>query len=214
MVSEPLFWHFLSSLVFISVTHFSTLLPPSQQPPQPFAVEPPTSSSRCPWVPDLQSLLLRNFTLHRPLPFASLLQILLRSRFWRYHKDRLAPIYTLVKASSPSETTRALTRHSKALFRWSRAPRASTRRCTSGFSLTRRCFRSHASHVPSLAFTRLHPFADVIADIIHVSPNLRRCWCHLLASAADVILWLWGFDCWLWPDRWLWSLTFLQGWIF
>ena len=145
MVSEPLFWHFLSSLVFISVTHFSTLLPPSQQPPQPFAVEPPTSSSRCPWVPDLQSLLLRNFTLHRPLPFASPLQILLRSRFWRYHKDRLAPIYTLVKASSPSETTRALTRHSKALFRWSRAPRASTRRCTSGFSLTRRCFRSRAS---------------------------------------------------------------------
>ena len=121
MVSEPLLWPFLNSLVFISVTPFSTSLPPSQQPPQPFAVELPTSSSHRPWVPDLQPLSLRNFTLHRPLPFASPLQILLRSRFWRYHRDRLAPIY---KISTPSETARAPTRRSKALFLWSRAPRA------------------------------------------------------------------------------------------
>ena len=122
MVSEPLLWPFLSSLVFISVTPFSTSLPPSQQPPQPFVVEPPTSSSRRPWVPDLQPPSLRNFTLHRQLPFASLLQILLRLRLWRYHKDHLASIYTLVKASTPSETTRAPTRCSKALFRWSCTP--------------------------------------------------------------------------------------------
>ena len=40
MVSEPLLWPFLSSPVFISVTlfFFSTSLPPSQQPPQPFDV--------------------------------------------------------------------------------------------------------------------------------------------------------------------------------
>ena len=39
MVSEPLLWPFLSSFVFISVTlFFSTSLPPSQPPPQPFAV--------------------------------------------------------------------------------------------------------------------------------------------------------------------------------
>ena len=81
MVSNPLLWPFLSSLVFISVTPFSTLLPPSQQPPQPFTVEPSMSSSRRPWVPDLQPLSLRSFTLPRPLPFASPLQILIRLRF-------------------------------------------------------------------------------------------------------------------------------------
>ena len=71
MVSELLLWPFLSSLVFISVTTFSTSLPPSQQPPQPFDVEPPTSLSCRPWVSDLQLSSLRGFTLHRPLPFAS-----------------------------------------------------------------------------------------------------------------------------------------------
>ena len=109
MVSEPLLWFFISSFVFISVTpfSFSTSLPPSQPPPQPFAVEPLTSSSRRPWVPDLQPLLLRSFTLHRPLPRASSLQTLLRLRFWSYHKDRLAPIYKTVKDSTSSETARA-----------------------------------------------------------------------------------------------------------
>ena len=53
---------------------FSTSLLPSQPPLQPFAVESPTSSSRRPWVPDLQPPLLRSFTLHRPLPLASPLQ--------------------------------------------------------------------------------------------------------------------------------------------
>ena len=175
MVSEPLLWLFLSSLVFISVTPFSTLLSPSQQSPQPFAVEPQTSSSRRPWVLDLQLPSLRNFTLHRPLPFTSPLQILLQSRFWRYHRDRLAPIYTIVKASTLSETTRATQR----LCSFDHAP--STRHCTSRFSLRR-------LHVPSCASTSLIPFADVTADIIHVSPSLHRCWHHLLASVADVII--------------------------
>ena len=124
MVSESLLWPFLSSLVFIRVTHFFfTSLPPSQQPPQPFAVEPPTSSNRRPWVPDLQPPSLRSFTLHRPLPLASPLQTLLRLRFWSYHRDRLAPIYKTVKASTPLETARAPTRRSKFLYGWSRASR-------------------------------------------------------------------------------------------
>ena len=107
MVSELLLWPFLSSLVFISVTPFSTSLPPSQQPPQPFAVEPLTSPSRRPWVSDLQPPLWRSFTLHRLLPLASSLQTLLQLRFWSYHRDRLVPIYKIVKASTPSETARA-----------------------------------------------------------------------------------------------------------
>ena len=117
MVSELLLWSFLSSLVFISVTpfSFSTSLLPLQPLPQPFAVEPPTSTSRRPWVPDLQPPLLRSFTLHRPLPLASPLQTLLRLRFWNYHRDRLAPIYKIVKDSTSSETARAPTCCSKFL---------------------------------------------------------------------------------------------------
>ena len=155
MVSESLLWPFLSNLVFISMTPFSTSLPPSQQPPQPLAVEPPTSSNRRLWVPNLQPSSLRSFTLHRPLPFASPLQILLRLCLWRYHWDRLALIYTLVEASTPSKTARASTCHSNFLFCWSCAPRAPTHRN----------FRSRAStcsHAPPRASTTL---ADVIADV-------------------------------------------------
>ena len=160
MVSEPLLWPFLSSLVFISVTSFLTTLPQSQLPPQPLAVEPPTSSSRRPWVPDLQLPSLRSFTLHRPLPFASPLQILLRLRFWRYHWDRPAPIYTLVEASPPLKTARAPTRHPKLLFRLSHTKRTPTRRS----------FFSRTVHTPSRTYTRLNSLADVspscaVADV-------------------------------------------------
>ena len=157
MVLEPLLWPFLSNLVFISVTPFSTSLPPSQQPPQPFAIEPPTSPSHRPWVPDLQSPSLRSFTLHKPLPFVSPLQTLLRLRFWRYHRDRLTPIHKIVKASTPSETARAPTRRSKFLYGWSRAPRAVS-----------------SDHAFPHAITRPHALHG-LADVIHVSPCLRHC---------------------------------------
>ena len=153
MVSEPLLWPFLSNLVFISVTPFSTSLPPSQQPPQPFVVEPPTSPNRCPWVPDLQPPSLRSFTLHRPLPFASSLQTMLRLRYWKYHRDRLAPIYKIVKALTPSETARTPTHHSKFLYDWSGTPHTSTRRL----------FRSRA--VMRLLTSSTSALAYTIADI-------------------------------------------------
>ena len=54
-------------------------------------------------------------------------------------------------------------------------PRAAAHLGSLSRASTRRCFRSRASHAPSRALTCLHPFADVIADIIHVSPNLRCC---------------------------------------
>ena len=67
-------------------------------------------------------------------------------------------------------------------------------------------------HAPSFQITRLHApsraptLSHVLADVIHVSPYLHRCWCHLLTLAADVILWLWVFDRWLLKvDRWLWD---------
>ena len=111
MVSESLLWPFLCNLVFIGVTPFSILLLPSQQSPQPFAVEPLTSSSHCLWVPDLQPLSLRSPTPHKPLHMSSPPWILLRLRFYKYHGDHLALIYTLVEASQPSETAHGLTRH-------------------------------------------------------------------------------------------------------
>ena len=103
-----LFLAILSLLAWL--LFFSTSLPPSQPPLQPFAVEPPTSSSRRPWVPNLQQPLLRSFTLHRPLPLALLSQTLLRLQFWSYHRDRLALIYKTVKDSTSLETAHAPTR--------------------------------------------------------------------------------------------------------
>ena len=154
MVLEPLLWPFLSSPVFISVTlFFSTSLPPSQPLLHPFAVEPPTSSSRRPWVPDLQLPSLRSFTLHRPLPFASSLQTLLRLRYWKYHRDRLAPIYKIVKALTPSETARTPTHHSKFLYDWSSTPHTST--C--------RLFRSRA--VMRLLTSSTSALAYTVADV-------------------------------------------------
>ena len=164
MVSEPLLWPFLSNLVFISVIlffFFSTSLLPSQQPPQLFAVEPPTSSSCRPWVPDLQLPLLRSFTLHRPLPLASPLQTLLRLWFWSYHRDRLAPIYKTMKASTPSETAHTPTRRSKFLYGWSRAPRA-----------------SKLCHAPSLAVTLRH--APARANFLLLMSALGDVICHVI----------------------------------
>ena len=71
------------------------------------------------------------------------------------------------------------------------------------------------SHVPLCASTCSHALHALLTSS-HVSPCLHCCWRHLLASAADVILWLWVFDRWLlgWPliltVRWLWPLTFLM----
>ena len=213
MVSEPLLWPLLSNLAFISVTPFSTSLPPSQQPLQPFAVEPPMSSSHLPWVSDLQPSSLRNFTLHRPLPFASLLQILLRSRFWRYHGDRLVPIYTTVKASTPSETARTPTHHSKALFCWSRAicvfhvplhiwvlSHAPPRAVASGYApLTCRHALSRAStlSLTSLLTLSTSALACAVADV--------TCLRHPLTSCLDSGGLTVDFDRAVGFDRWLFS---------
>ena len=123
MVSDPLLWPFLSSLVFIGVTSFLTSLLPTQQSLQPIAVEPLTSSSHCLWVLDMQSLSLRSPTTHRPLHVSWPPWILLRLCFCRYHWDHLAPIYTLVEASQPSETARALMLYLKFLCQSSRTIR-------------------------------------------------------------------------------------------
>ena len=137
MVSEPLLWHFLNNLVFISVTPFPTSLLPSQQPLQPFAVEPPTSPNRRSWIPDLQPPSLRSFTLHKPLPFASPLQTLLRLRFWRYHRNRLAPIY---KSWKPQRRRRPYA-----------PPRAAQSFCTVDHALHAPSRTSRLRHAPSFS---------------------------------------------------------------
>ena len=132
------------------------------------------SSSRRPWVPDLQSPSLRSFTLHRPLPFASPLQILLWLRLWRYHWDHLALIYTFVEASTPSETAYAPMRLSKVLFRSSHAlhsfhapPRATSQLGFSWRAPTHHISRSHTPHALSRTYTCLNP----LTNVIHVSPS-------------------------------------------
>ena len=205
MVSESLLWPFLSSIVFIGVTPFSTSLPLSQQPLQPLAVEPLKSSSRCPWVSNLQPPSLRSFILQRPLPLASPPQILLRLHFWRYHWDCLTSIYTLVEASKPSETSRAPTHHSKVLFR---SARASTRHYTSGLFLT--CY-----HAPHLQVTRRHSSSRAVTRLLmsfcQVSPSCIitdvTCLRHLLTSSFDFK----RFNRWL--STWL-TVDFQHGWLF
>ena len=73
----------------------------------------------------------------------------------------------------------------------------STRHCTSGFSLTR-------FHELQLQVTCRHTLSHASTCFNHSrwchcwrQPSLRCCWRHLLASTADVIFWLWGFDSWL-----------------
>ena len=124
MVLEPLLWPLLSSLVFISVTQFSTSLSPSQQSPQPLTVEPLMPFSCRLWVPDLQPLSLRSPTPYRPLHKSSLPWILLRLHFYKYHWDRLVSIYMSVETSQSSETARTFTCHSKLLCQSPRTPHA------------------------------------------------------------------------------------------
>ena len=205
-VSEPLLWPFLSSLVFIGVTPFPTSLSPSQQLSQPLAIEPSMSSSHHPWVLDLQPPSLRSFTLQRPLPFASPLQILLQLRFWRYHWDRLALIYTLGEASKPSETACSpvplkgsvsqLTCLHAPLHVWVVSPRTAS-----------------SSHAPSRASTLL------LTSFCHVSPSCVIVDVTCLRQPLTSSFYFWMFDCWLLSrfNRWLskgWPLTFSQSWLF
>ena len=214
MVSEPLLWPFLSSLVFIGVTPFSTSLLPSQQLSQPLAVEPLMSSSHHPWVLDLQPS-LRSFTLQRPLPFASPLQILLRLHFWRYHWDRLTLIYTLEEASKPSETACSpvplkgsvpqLTCLNAPLHIWVVSP------CTPMHCI----FKSHAfTHLPTPQPSCWRHFAT---SALVVSSLTSLACVNRLTSSFD----FWRFDCWLLVgliidfqkvDRWLFPrVDFLQS---
>ena len=162
MVSEPLLWPFLSSLIFIGVTQFSTYLPPSQQPSQPLAIEPLTSSNHRPWVPDLLLLSLSSFTPQRTLPFASPPWILLLLIFYKYHWDRLALMYRLMEASKPSKTARSPTSRSKVLSCNLRAPRTSMHHCTSGLYFHVLPRAASSGHMPSRTLTRLNTPADII----------------------------------------------------
>ena len=191
MVLELLLWHFLSSLVFIGVTSFSTSLPPSQQLPQPLTVEPLTSSSRFLGVPNLQPLSLRSPTPHRPLHVSLPPWILLQLRFCRYHWDRFAPIYTLVETSQPSEIARA----------------------TQIF-----CAQSHALHPPPRADSLLHaplrtcthkictcwhhcpPFADITCHVNWhqaVDPHWPYRWLTLIGPLTFYQSWLLQSRCFL-----------------
>ena len=192
MVSEPLLWPFLSSLVFIGVTPFSISLLPSQQLLQPLTVEPPTSSNRCLWVPDLQPLLLRSLTSYRPLHMSLPPWILHRLCFYRYHWDRFAPIYTLVEALQLSEIARALTHHPNILcpiscvtcapmrWHWQPSSRASTR-----------------LHVPDL-----HLLTSALGDVIywHHCPPSTVVTHHIkLLTCINHTVDLCWLDYWLWP---------------
>ena len=194
MVSEPLLWPFLSSLVFISVTSFFnnasaiTIAAAASHRWTSDVIQPSSLGS------EPAAAVVKEF--HTTL-FASPLQILLRLHFWRYYWDRPAPIYTLVEASPQSETARASTRRSKLMFCRSRTTCAPTYRSFFSRATTRR-------HSPSCTVTRLHAplrastsLADVIADVSPNSPLADvTCLRQPLTSSSNS-----GFD------RWLFRLT-------
>ena len=144
------------------------------------------SSSRHPWVPNLQLPSLRNFTLHKPLPFASRC---------KYCSDY-----------GCEGTTEIVLHRSTQLWK----PQRRRRLHTPPRAVQRLYSADHAHHVPSMcrytsgfSLTRL----NLLTNVIHVSPCLRHCWCHLLALATDVIFWLWGFDRWIFQ---VWPLTLIM----
>ena len=197
MVSNPLLWPFLSSLVFIGVTPLSTSLPPSQQSPQPLAVEPPTSSSRCLRVPDLQPLLLRSPTPHRSLHVSS---------HHEYCSDHISGGITeiILKRSTWWWKPRShWSRHAPSRAAWSSsvsAPRAS-----------RTILSSSLCH-PWRHLRRVSPSCVSIQSSADISAT-SSWWRHLL-TVDRVNCWpLTLTDCWPSVDYWLWPLNFLQGWL-
>ena len=208
MVSEPLLWPFLSSLVFIGVTPFSTSLSPSQQLSQPLAVEPSIPAIILGfWTCNRHRWGVSHYKDHCPLHHRckycsdyvseGTTEIVLR---WSTHSGK----------PQSHQRPHAPPCRSKVLFRSSHA---STRRCTSGLFL-------HALH---LQVTRLHTPS-------HASTLLLTSFCHVSPSCVIVeVTWLrqpqtssfyfWMFDCWLLSrfNRWLskgWPLTFSQSWLF
>ena len=174
------------------MTFFPLLtLPPSQLPPQPIAVEPPTSSSRRPWVPDLQPPSFRSFTLQQTTALCitaaniapiSFLKVPLRSSCADLH---------IRGASSSSETSRALTRRSKLLLRRSRATRAATRRIFKPRAVTRRRLAATRLHAPSRARTRLtrpHALAHASRALTWSADVISPATSALAASASTILL--------------------------
>ena len=145
-------------------THVYSLIKIYNTIKQPLSVELPTSSSHRPWVPDLQSLSLRSFILHRPLPFALTLQNITPITFV---KVPLRSSYVDLHTYGSLNTIRNCTRPHAPLKGFVPQITRPTHHYKSRFSLT--C--SHAPQLqvmrPSRAFTRLNPPTDVI----HVSPR-------------------------------------------
>ena len=152
------------------------------------------SSNRRLWVPNLQPLSLRSPTLHKPLHVSSPPWILLRLRFYRYHWDRLAPIYTLVEASKPSEIARALMHHPNISRSSSHVARTSMHR--------------QPSHAPPRTKSAL----------VDISPRWRH-HCHITywhhrPSSADITRHVSWRNHWQAVDLgWLWLLTFCKSWL-
>ena len=192
MVSKPLLWPFLSSLVFIGVTPLSTSLPPSQQSPQPLVVEPSTSSSHCLRVPDLLPLSLRSPTPHRSFHVSS---------HREYCSDHISGgIIEIVL--------------NRSTLRWK--PRSHQRPHAPSCAARSFCVSDSRATRVVLSSSWRHPWHH----LLHVSPSCVSI-CHMMTSAprhlGDVICWplTVDFDRLLtdhWPltstGHWLWPLTF------
>ena len=199
MVSEPLLWPFLSSLIFLSVTPFSfniasaiiTTVAAFHR--WTFDVIQPSSLGSGPAAAVVKKFHTARTTAARititniaPIAVLKLPQRLSRADL--QNRERFNVIGDRTRPYAPLKVSERLITHSMRLHT---PPGPSTRR-----------------HAPPRACTRLFSLADVSpSDVIcHVI-----CWHHLprhlLTSSADVICHA-SADVIVWPDRWLWPLTF------
>ena len=114
MVSEPLLWLFLSSLVFLVLLHSQHCFRHHNRrcslSPLNLRRLPSLSLGSGPAAVVVEESNTTQITAHVIPPW-----LLLRSNFWWYHWDRLETIYSSVKALPSSELPRALTRRLKFL---------------------------------------------------------------------------------------------------
>ena len=203
MVSEPLLWPFLSSPVFISVTlfFFSTSLPPSQQPPQPFDVIQPSSLGSGPTVAVVKEFHTAQTTAARitVTNIASITVLKLPQR------SSCADLQNRESLNAVEDHTRPHT-----------PLKVSVRLITRSTRLQAPLRAYTCRHAPPSASTRLH--APVSPT--NVSLRWRHLPCHLLTSSAtasvDVIV---DQDVdqtvdLRWLDRWLWLYVDFDLWLF
>ena len=185
MISESLLWPFLGNLVFIGITPFSTSLPPSQQPPQPLAVEPPTFSSCRPWGFGPAAAVVEEFHTAKTTALCMTAAYIVPINLPHVPlRSSCADLHTCGNLKAIRDCTHP---HASLKGFASQLTRPMCH-CTSGLYLHALPRVASADHVPSRALTCL------LMSFYHVNPSCIianiACishWCHHLTSSSRLL---------------------------